>query len=41
MGIKLAAVVVIGPSVLALLIFEILLNGTAVLNLNNSRFINK
>ena len=37
MGIKLAAVVVIGPSVLALLIFEILLNGTAMFNHSNIR----
>ena len=37
MGIKLSTVVLIGPSVLALLIFEILLNGTSMFNHSNVR----
>ena len=35
MGIKLGAVVVIGPSPLAVLVFEVLLNGTAMFNHGN------
>ena len=37
MGIKLSTVVLIGPSVLAVLIFEILLNGTSMFNHSNVR----
>lgn len=37
-GIKLAAIVVIGPSALAVLFFEILLNGTAMFNHSNIFF---
>lgn len=37
MGIKLAAITVIGPPALAVLIFEVLLNGTAMFNHSNMR----
>ena len=37
MGIKLAAVVIIGPPVLAVILFEVLLNGTAMFNHGNIR----
>lgn len=37
MGIKLAAISVIGPPALAVLIFEVLLNGTAMFNHSNMR----
>jgi sterol desaturase/sphingolipid hydroxylase (fatty acid hydroxylase superfamily) len=37
MGIKLAAVVVLGPPAMAVLIFEVLLNGTAMFNHGNIR----
>jgi sterol desaturase/sphingolipid hydroxylase (fatty acid hydroxylase superfamily) len=37
MGIKLAVVVVLGPPVLAVLIFEVLLNATAMFNHSNIR----
>ncbi len=37
MGIKLAAVVIIGPPVLAVILFEILLNGTSMFNHGNIR----
>jgi sterol desaturase/sphingolipid hydroxylase (fatty acid hydroxylase superfamily) len=37
MGIKIAAVVIIGPPVLAVIIFEVLLNGTSMFNHGNIR----
>ena len=37
MGIKLAAVMLLGPPVLAVLVFEVLLNGTAMFNHGNIR----
>ncbi len=37
MGIKLAAVLILGPAALAVLIFEVLLNGTAMFNHGNVR----
>jgi sterol desaturase/sphingolipid hydroxylase (fatty acid hydroxylase superfamily) len=39
MGIKLSAVVLIGPPVVAVLIFEILLNGTSMFNHSNVRLL--
>ena len=38
MGIKLAVVVVLGPPVVGVVIFEVLLNGTAMFNHSNIRF---
>jgi len=37
MGIKLAAIVVLGPSALAVILFEVLLNGTSMFNHGNVR----
>jgi len=41
MGIKFAAIIVIGPSVLAVLLFEVILNGTAIFNHANIRLPNR